>query len=227
MKGSLNQQIYDRLKRDILTFALKPGEPVSAQKLALRYDVSRTPAREALVRLQDEELVEIYPQSGSFIAKIRGSRIRQEWFIRKSLELGLVDSFFENIKPEDIQRMKDFTGRMEALTGKDRSPEMSYEYLLWDDCFHETAFIAAGEELSFQLTVSVLPNYRRVRVLIDTDRANEDRTINGHMKLIERAEKGDREGYRIFLTEHIGNIREDVQAMYKRFPDMFEENPEL
>ena len=46
---SLNQQTYERFRKDIMTFALKPGDPVSAAKLAERYEVSRTPAREALV----------------------------------------------------------------------------------------------------------------------------------------------------------------------------------
>ena len=45
MDKSLNQQTYDRCRKDIMTFALKPGEPVSAAKLAERYNVSRTPAR--------------------------------------------------------------------------------------------------------------------------------------------------------------------------------------
>ena len=51
MGYSLNNKTYDNLKRDIMTLALMPGEPVSAAKIAERYDVSRTPAREALVKL--------------------------------------------------------------------------------------------------------------------------------------------------------------------------------
>ena len=63
MDKTLNQETYDRLKKDIMTFALKPGDQVSAAKLAERYHVSRTPAREALVKLETEGLVDIYPQS--------------------------------------------------------------------------------------------------------------------------------------------------------------------
>ena len=223
MDSSLNQQIYDRLKNDILTFALKPGEPVSAQKLALRYDVSRTPAREALVRLQDEELVEIYPQSRSLIARIKSSKIREEWYIRRSLELGLVDLFFDRLKPEHIERMKNCAKWMENLAGRERTPENSYEYLLSDDSFHQTAFEAAGQNLAFRLTAGMLPNYRRARILIDMDRENEDRTLAGHRKLISYLEKKDREGYRAFLEEHISNIKGDVLVMRERFPEMFEE----
>ena len=97
MDKSLNQQTYDRCRKDIMTFALKPGEPVSAAKLAERYNVSRTPAREALVRLQSEGMVDIFPQSKSMISKIDITRARQEWFIRKTLEIAMTDAFFENV----------------------------------------------------------------------------------------------------------------------------------
>lgn len=65
MNNSLNMQTYENLKKDIMTLALMPGEPVSAAKIAERYNVSRTPAREALVKLEGEALVDIYPQSAS------------------------------------------------------------------------------------------------------------------------------------------------------------------
>ena len=70
MTNSLNQQTYDLFRKDIMTFSLKPGESVSAAKIADRYHVSRTPAREALVKLETEGLVDIYPQSKSLISKI-------------------------------------------------------------------------------------------------------------------------------------------------------------
>ena len=91
MDNTLNQQTYERMKREIMTFALKPGDPVSAAKLAERYNVSRTPARETLVKLQTEGLIDIFPQSKSVISKINVQRVRQEWFIRKTLEMGMVD----------------------------------------------------------------------------------------------------------------------------------------
>jgi len=82
MDKSLNQETYNRLKREILTFVLKPGESVSAAKLADRYQVSRTPVREELVKLETEGMVHIFPQSKTVISRINVHRVRQEWFIR-------------------------------------------------------------------------------------------------------------------------------------------------
>ena len=47
MEKSLNEDTYEKLKYDIMNFKLVPGDSISAQKIAVRYNVSRTPAREA------------------------------------------------------------------------------------------------------------------------------------------------------------------------------------
>ena len=56
MEKSLNEDTYEKLKYDIMNFKLVPGDSISAQKIAVRYNVSRTPAREAIVNLEKESL---------------------------------------------------------------------------------------------------------------------------------------------------------------------------
>ena len=68
MEKNLNESTYERLKKEIMTFALVPGEAISAAKIAARYGVSRTPAREAIVKLEKEGLVDIYPQSKTLVS---------------------------------------------------------------------------------------------------------------------------------------------------------------
>ena len=63
MEKSLNEDTYEKLKYDIMNFKLVPGDSISAQKIAVRYNVSRTPAREAIVNLEKEGLLKIIPQS--------------------------------------------------------------------------------------------------------------------------------------------------------------------
>ncbi len=223
MDTTLNQQTYERFKKDIMTFALKPGEPVSAQKIAERYEVSRTPAREALVRLQNEGMVDIFPQSGSIISKIKPDRIHQEWFVRRALELSMVDQFFSRVCEEDIQRMREAADRLETLGNAPRTHESSYEYICSDDSFHEITYRVSGEELAERIIKNMLPNYRRMRILVDFDDEYKNRTVRGHRELISYIEQGDKEKYRESLTTHIGHIVTDIEKMRANFPYMFEE----
>ena len=220
---TLNQQTYDRFKKDIMTFALKPGEPVSAQKVAERYEVSRTPAREALVRLQDEGMVDIYPQAGSVISKIKVDRIRQEWFVRKCLELELVDSFFNKVSEDNITEMKEAVSRMESLGNLPRTHESSYEYIQNDDRFHAITYRVSGELLAKKIMENMLPNYLRMRILVDFDDANKDRTVGEHRHLIALIEQRDREGYKEYLSTHISHIMKDIETIRAGNPDMFED----
>lgn len=106
MEKSLNEETYEKLKYDIMNFKLLPGDSISAQKIALRYDVSRTPAREAIVNLEKEGLLKVIPQSGTYVACINCKRSEQEWFVRKSLEIGMVDTKKISITESDNKTKK-------------------------------------------------------------------------------------------------------------------------
>lgn len=65
---------------------LKPGEPISEKDIAAAYGFSRTPVREAIQRLADERLIEVFPQSGTFVARIPYDDLPEAMVIRKALE---------------------------------------------------------------------------------------------------------------------------------------------
>lgn len=222
MDKSLNQQTYDRCKKDIMTFALKPGEPVSAAKLAERYNVSRTPAREALVRLQSEGMVDIFPQSKSMISKINVSRARQEWFIRKTLEVAMTDAFFAHVTPADIKEMRMYAEKCAHIGEQPRNHETSYEYLKNDNKFHAVTYRVARETLSAEIIESTMAHYSRIRLLVDLDNQYKDRTVADHDELIRLVEAGDKEGYRAALEKHLGRVIGDMEQMSRLAPELFD-----
>src|SRR5271169_376782 len=69
-RQTIAAQVRALLRRDIIAGRLLPRAMLSEQELAQRFGVSRTPIREALIKLAGENLVEIYPQYGSFVAPI-------------------------------------------------------------------------------------------------------------------------------------------------------------
>jgi len=221
MDNSLNQMTYERFKKDILTFSLKPGDTVSAAKIADRYTVSRTPAREALVKLETEGLVDIIPQSKSVISKIDIDKARQEWFIRSSLELGMVDSFFEKLTDEDVEKMRFYNNRMHELAEYPRNHENIYQYLLADNEFHAVTYEVSGEKLAANVIGNTMAHYSRLRFLTDLDEYYQGRTSTGHTKLLGLVEKRDVEGYRDALKIHLGHILNDISDLEKLFPDYF------
>jgi DNA-binding GntR family transcriptional regulator len=87
---STAQNVFELLRRDIVFGVLRPLEPIRENELAERLGVSRTPVREALLRLANLGLVEIFPQSGTRVSPIRLEKVRAAQFIREAVEVEVV-----------------------------------------------------------------------------------------------------------------------------------------
>jgi GntR family transcriptional regulator, rspAB operon transcriptional repressor len=78
--------VYRDLRDDIISLRRKPEEPISEKQIAESYGVSRTPVREAVLRLADEGLIEVFPQSGTFVARIPLAVLPEAIAVRRVLE---------------------------------------------------------------------------------------------------------------------------------------------
>ncbi len=82
--------IHAVIRHDIILLRLRPGTRVSENELARRFGTSRTPVREALLRLVDEGLVEVWPQRGTFITPISLLAVRRARFVREAMEVAIL-----------------------------------------------------------------------------------------------------------------------------------------
>lgn len=163
MEKSLNEDTYEKLKYDIMNFKLVPGDSISAQKIAVRYNVSRTPAREAIVNLEKEGLLKIIPQSGTYVASINCRRFEQEWFVRKSLEVGMVDPVFEHVSNDMLDKMEELNSR---LINYDKCNEKVPRIEI-DNAFHELIYESSGEQLAANIIKMQMSHYNRIRFLAE------------------------------------------------------------
>src|SRR6516165_490382 len=79
-------RIYADLRAEMVSLARRPGEAISESEIAVSYGVSRTPVREAILKLSDEGLVEIFPQSGINVSRIPVRALPEAIVIRRALE---------------------------------------------------------------------------------------------------------------------------------------------
>jgi DNA-binding GntR family transcriptional regulator len=84
--GSLSQRVYEALRKDIITGQYQPGEALSEKALAQRYRGSRTPVREAAVRLQQEHLMRIVANRGYFVTQISIQWVNEIYEFRAAVE---------------------------------------------------------------------------------------------------------------------------------------------
>ena len=82
---------YRVLKENIMRLNLKPGESISEIELSEALNVSRTPVREAIVKLSEEKLVDVFPQRGSFVSKINLNLVEEAVFLRELCEKKILE----------------------------------------------------------------------------------------------------------------------------------------
>ncbi|MDC7249372.1 MAG: GntR family transcriptional regulator [Sphaerochaetaceae bacterium] len=105
LRITVTDNVYNILKDKILNLDYKPGRALSAVKITKEMNVSRSPAREALIKLQSDNLVEIIPQVGTKVSLINLDKLNEERFLRTSLENAALTTFTYNHSTDQINNM--------------------------------------------------------------------------------------------------------------------------
>src|SRR5205814_5800505 len=115
--------IYQELRDEIVSMRRKPGDAIAEKEIAQARGVSRTPVREALLRLADESLIEIFPQSGTFVARIPVDVLPEAILGRKALEettARLAATRAEAGQTARLRKLIDMERRIEARLDRNR-----------------------------------------------------------------------------------------------------------
>lgn len=214
--NSLNDVTYNRIRKDIMNMTLEPGMNVSVQKLSERYGVSRTPVREAIVRLQQSGLVEIYPQRKTVVSKIDLERVYEEWFIRTSLESAVVDAFIRRCSELVADTMQELISKQKKYLDK----EYFGEFYSKDNRFHQLIFETAGQALAWKTIENVASHYNRIRLLHGKINGVGS-IIDEHQRMVAAARKRDTEAMRKAVMEYSNNFLEQIKSMSKQYPNFF------
>ena len=133
-------QVYSILRQAIISSQLAPGEAIRKELVALQLGVSRAPVSDAINRLADEGLVEIYPQTGTFVARLRLDKIETAQFVRIALETAAIRRAAERSTADIVQRLRDNLDRQRKAAD---SRDFEGFYAL-DEELHDMICDAAG-----------------------------------------------------------------------------------
>ena len=106
---SLRQMAYEQIKHDIITCQLSPGEPLSEGRFADRFQISKTPVREALTSLQKDRLVEYTPNRGFVVAPVSYTDVQEIFEARLFYETALFKLALKFINEADIELLHGYS----------------------------------------------------------------------------------------------------------------------
>ena len=110
--GLLRTAVYERILSDLQQGAIAPGETISLNKLAETLNISKTPLRDALLELQAEGFVTLYPQRGVMVNALSEEEKREIYEVCGVLDGQVIRNVFPRVTPEHVARLKDLNARM-------------------------------------------------------------------------------------------------------------------
>lgn len=209
--------IYEQLYAAILSLQMKPGAALQEKRISEEFGVSRTPVREALLRLAEAGLVEIFPQSGTFVSRIPVSAIPEAVVIRKSLERTTVEQAAEIATAEDIARLDAIITRqrVHAALGE---PSQFHEQ---DEAFHEAISAIAGYPGIWTILKTVKLQIDRARRLTLPALGRMDSVIEEHTTIRDAIAAHDVERARAAMMHHLSAVILDIDELRLLYPGYF------
>lgn len=217
IRATASSLVLDELRRAILAMDLRPGTPLVEKELTARFGISRTPVREALIRLKEEGLVEIFPQAGTFVARIPSGAIPEAVFIRQALECTTVDLLARTATSEDIARIDQTIARQhEAFEAGDQAA-----FHIADEDFHEAIATAAGYPGVWKLAHVAKSQIDRCRRMTLPVPGRMAMVIREHLLILDQVRRGDGMAAAAAMREHLGTLLPDLVHLRERHPDYF------
>ena len=217
--ATASSQIHAELRAELVSLHRLPGETISEADIALAYGVSRTPVREAILRLSDEGLVDIFPQSGIFVARIPLAALPEAIIIRKALEETTARIAAEKATASQSLKLRSILERQrEADAANDRDG-----FHQADELFHATIAEVAGYPGIWTLIQQVKVDVDRFRRLTLPQTGRMTQVIAEHAAILAALEARDPATATIAMAKHLERLLGDISATQTINPEYFDD----
>jgi DNA-binding GntR family transcriptional regulator len=212
--------IYRALRQEIVLLQRKPGEPIVEKEIALAQSVSRTPVREALLRLAAEGLVDTIPKSGTTVARIPLTSLPEAIVVRKALEEVTARAAATHARRSDITSLRAILERQrEADAAGDRTG-----FHKADEAFHAAIAVVGGYPGIWTLVQSVKTQIDRYRQLTLPQPGRMTRVIREHAAVVAAIEQHDADRAAAAMVEHLDGLRISIDDIRRMNNDYFYED---
>jgi DNA-binding GntR family transcriptional regulator len=181
---------------------LSPGHKISESELARRFGISRTPVREAIQRLADESLVEIFPQSGTFVARIPYEALPEAMVIRKALEQTTAALAADKATRSQTLILASVVEQQREAAQRDDSAAFHRA----DELFHSQIAEISGFPGIWKLVLQVKTQVDRFRHLTLALPDRMVAVIKEHEAVLDAIQRKDSDGARDAMLSHLDGV---------------------
>lgn len=215
--------VYECLKKDILNLKLAPGSAISEIDTASKYNVSRTPVRDAFKALANEGLLEVKPHIGTFVSLIDINQISDVLYIRKVIEQSILKDLCSSFSEADTLKLEFSLNEQKCLLNCDKPyDDISSQFLKYDNNFHKLIFRIAGKESIWDMIFGINQHYERFRALINLYGENNIQNLyKEHCMIVEALTKRDYNTLQEHINKHIYDGFRNSSNIIMEYSDYF------
>lgn len=211
-------QVFEILREHIIAVELAPGDVLSRPLLASHFGVSQTPIRDALQKLGDEGLVDIFAQHATVVSRIDITAAMQVQFLRKSIEIEILKTLCQLptvAHSKLIQELRNLL-KLQAKTIRPFNLPLLAEL---DQAMHHTMYVAAGVEPLWDLLRQKSGHIDRLRRLNLPKRGKARSVISDHQAILEALEKKNAAAAEKALRLHLTGTLAFVDEIKDAYPE--------
>lgn len=193
------QRVRDQLEEDIVNGRMQPGDQVQIEQLMARFEVSRTPVREALQQLEISGLVEVLPKRGTFVAKVGIPELIHMFEVMAELEAMCARLAARRASPAVLGDIRAALVACEREAGADDANAYYYA----NEVFHGLIYQACANPFLVQQTQALknrLKPYRRLQLRM---RNRVRQSLDEHRQIVKALESSDAEAAGAAAREHV------------------------
>ncbi|WP_206811169.1 GntR family transcriptional regulator [Paradesulfitobacterium ferrireducens] len=218
-KNSASRKLYELLKEEIIQLRLKPGSNISENEISEKYNVSRTPVREAFLRLSQEGLLTIYPQKGTFVSLIDLSLVEEARFLRETLEKAVVNLACKEFSQEKVFALE-MNLKYQEMYIKNHDSEKQFQA---DEQFHKLIFEGCDKTRIWKIIDEMNNDFKRIRLLRLATNFNWDDIYIQHSNIFNGIIHKNPELAEKAMKEHLTAVNFDKTELVKKYPEYFKE----
>ncbi|MHB1228876.1 MAG: GntR family transcriptional regulator [Halothiobacillus sp. 20-54-6] len=208
LKPVATKYVYDALKEKILSFEIYPGSRVTESELADLFMVSRTPVREALLRLENEGFLTIRPKQGCFIKQINIEELSEYYGVRTALETAAVEGACHYMPESELQQLLSLWSPAQEII-QHNADQMEDK----DESFHISLALGSGNSTLAKYLQDVNDH---IRIIRRVDFQNEERirrTYQEHHAIIESILHREVDKARNLMKRHIQRSQDFAKTL--------------
>ncbi len=220
----LSTQVYDAVREAIICLKLKPGQMIYENELAESLGVSRTPIREAIRSLVNEQLLEVLPQRGTLVTYVSERKVLETRFIQAQLELGAF-RIAARVWDEHNQKL---TKQLILHSIRDQRAAADNNnaalFLQLDETFHRIILGLANNDTLLQVVYHMRGHLNRLRYMLLEEYHHMHRIVDEHVEIFAAIEANNEERTAQLLDDHLGKLNHEFPEIRKVHPQYFLRN---